>query len=143
MIENDFSSCLFFTTTRLQKISYKIAEDEFQKLGMSPSYVYILLGVHLQPGITQKELCKELHLMPSTLTRLMDKLILKGLVEKKQNGKTSHIYLTSEGKEMHRNIEKLRLKLHDRYKQILGEEEYQHLIKLTNESAKLLELDYL
>lgn len=142
MIENDFSSCLFFTATRLQKISYKIAEDEFEKLGMSPSYVYILLGVHLKPGITQKELCQELHLMPSTLTRLLDKLILKGLVEKKQDGKTSHIYLTEKGIELKNNIDELRFKLHDRYKQILGEENYQILIKLTNESAKLLELLY-
>lgn len=140
MIEENFSGCLFFTATRLQRIASKIADDEFQKLGIAPTYVYILLGVNLKPGITQKELCEELHLTPSTITRLIDKLVLKCLVQRKTEGKSSRIYLTEDGKEMQDYIESFRIKLHERYKKILGEDEYQLLIKLTNNSARLLEL---
>ncbi|HHD2753681.1 TPA: MarR family winged helix-turn-helix transcriptional regulator [Clostridium perfringens] len=139
MLEENFCGCLFFTATRLKKIAAKIAEEELKTLGMSPTYVYILLGVKFKPGITQKELCEELHLKPSTITRLIDKLVIKGLVERRAEGKLSHIYLTEEGEKIQEDIQKYRLKLHNRYKEILGEEEYNLLTKITNDSARILE----
>lgn len=71
---------------------------------MSPTYVYILLGVKFKPGITQKELCEELHLKPSTITRLIDKLVINGLVERRSEGKLSHIYLTESGEKIQEDI---------------------------------------
>ncbi|MDZ4992503.1 MarR family transcriptional regulator [Clostridium perfringens] len=139
MLEENFCSCLFFTATRLKKIAAKIAEDELKPLGMSPTYVYILMGVKFKPGITQKELCQELHLKPSTITRLIDKLATNGLVERRTEGKLSHIYLTESGEEIQEDIQKYRLKLHNRYKEILGEEKYNLLSKITNDSARILE----
>ncbi|MGL5616634.1 MAG: MarR family winged helix-turn-helix transcriptional regulator [Sarcina sp.] len=139
MTEHKFEDCLFFTATRLYRIATKIAEDEFKKLGMSPSYVYILLGVKLKPGITQKELCKELHLTPSTITRLVDKLVGDSFIRKEMEGKLSHIFLTDKGKEIQEEIEIFRESLHKRYKEALGEEDYKNLIKLTNQSAIILE----
>lgn len=139
MLEENFCGCLFFTVTRLKKVAAKIAEDELKPLGMSPTYVYILLGVKFKPGITQKELCEELHLKPSTITRLIDKLAMNGLVERRMDGKLSHIYLTERGEEIQDDIHKYRMKLHDRYREILGEEEYRFLTELTNKSARILE----
>lgn len=138
MLEENFCECLFFTATRLNKIAAKIAEDELKPLGLSPTYVYILLGVKFKLGITQKELSEELHLKPSTITRLIDKLVINGLVERRAEGKLSHIYLTSEGEAIQEDIQKYRLKLHNRYREILGEE-YDLLTKITNESAIILE----
>ena len=106
---------------------------------MSPTYVYVLLGVKFKSGITQKELCEELHLKPSTITRLIDKLVINGFVERKAEGKLSHIYLTKKGEEIQEDIQKYRVKLHNRYKEILGKEEYELLIKITNDSARILE----
>ncbi|WP_027624467.1 MarR family winged helix-turn-helix transcriptional regulator [Clostridium lundense] len=139
MLEQNFCECLFFTATRLKKIAAKIAEDELKLLGMSPTYVYILLGVKFKPGITQKELSEELHLKPSTITRLIDKLVINGLVERRAEGKLSHIYLTKNGEEIQEDIQKYRVKLHNRYREILGKEEYDLLTKITNDSARILE----
>ncbi|PRR77417.1 MarR family protein [Clostridium liquoris] len=139
MLEQNFCQCLYFTATRLKKIAAKIAEDESRLLGMSPTYVYVLLGVKFKSGITQKELCEELHLKPSTITRLIDKLVINGFVERKAEGKLSHIYLTKKGEEIQEDIQKYRVKLHNRYKEILGKEEYELLIKITNDSARILE----
>ncbi|MGN2338312.1 MarR family winged helix-turn-helix transcriptional regulator [Clostridium cagae] len=138
MLEQNFCECLFFTATRLKKIAAKIAEDELKPLGLSPTYVYILLGVKFKPGITQKELSEELHLKPSTITRLIDKLVIKCLVERRPEGKLSHIYLTNDGEKIQEDIQKYRLKLHNRYREILGEE-YNLLTKITNDSARILE----
>lgn len=139
MLEQNFCGCLFFTATRLKKIAANIADEELKPLGLSPSYVYILLGVKFKPGITQKELCEELHLKPSTITRLIDKLVIKGLVERKSEGKLSHIFLTDKGEEIQEDIARFRLKLHNKYKELLGVENYETLTKLTNESARILE----
>ncbi len=138
MLEQNFCECLFFTATRLKKIAAKIAEDELKPLGLSPTYVYILLGVKFKPGITQKELSEELHLKPSTITRLIDKLVINCLVERQPEGKLSHIYLTNDGEKIQEDIQKYRLKLHNRYREILGEE-YNLLTKITNDSARILE----
>ncbi|MGL5867849.1 MarR family winged helix-turn-helix transcriptional regulator [Clostridium chrysemydis] len=139
MLEQNFCGCLFFTATRLKKIAANIADEELKPLGLSPSYVYILLGVKFKPGITQKELCEELHLKPSTITRLIDKLVIKGLVERKSEGKLSHIFLTTKGEDIQEDISRFRLKLHNKYKELLGTQNYDTLTKLTNESAKILE----
>lgn len=139
MLEQNFCECLFFTATRLKKIAAQIAEEELRPLGMSPTYVYILLGVKFKPGITQKELCEELHLKPSTITRLIDKLVIKGLVERRMVGKMSHIHLTEKGEAIQEDIQKYRVKLHDKYKELLGVDEYNFLSKLTNNSARILE----
>ncbi|MBN1044762.1 MULTISPECIES: MarR family transcriptional regulator [unclassified Clostridium] len=138
MLEQNFCECLFFTATRLKKIAAKIAEDELKPLGLSPTYVYILLGVKFKPGITQKELSEELHLKPSTITRLIDKLVINCLVERRPEGKLSHIYLTNDGEKIQKDIQKYRLKLHNRYREILGED-YNLLTKITNDSARILE----
>lgn len=138
MLEQNFCECLFFTAARLKKIAAKIAEDELKPLGLSPTYVYILLGVKFKPGITQKELSEELHLKPSTITRLIDKLVINCLVERRPEGKLSHIYLTNDGEKIQEDIQKYRLKLHNRYREILGEE-YNLLTKITNDSARILE----
>ncbi|HBJ1649214.1 UNVERIFIED_ORG: MarR family transcriptional regulator [Clostridium botulinum] len=138
MLEQNFCECLFFTATRLKKIAAKIAEDELKPLGLSPTYVYILLGVKFKSGITQKELSEELHLKPSTITRLIDKLVINGLVERRAEGKLSHIYLTNNGEKIQEDIQKYRLKLHNRYREILGED-YDLLTKITNDSARILE----
>ncbi|KAI3349277.1 MarR family transcriptional regulator [Clostridium botulinum] len=138
MLEQNFCECLFFTATRLKKIAAKIAEDELKPLGLSPTYVYILLGVKFKSGITQKELSEELHLKPSTITRLIDKLVINGLVERRTEGKLSHIYLTNDGEKIQEDIQKYRLKLHNRYREILGED-YNLLTKITNDSARILE----
>lgn len=139
MLEKEFCGCLFFTANRLNKIAAQIAEEELRKLNMSPTYVYILLGVKFKKGISQKELSEELHLKPSTITRLIDKLVYNGMVERKIDGKLSRIYLTKLGEDIQEDIQMARIKLHNKYKEILGKEEYENLLELTNSSAKLLE----
>lgn len=139
MLEKEFCECLFFTANRLNKIAAQIAEEELKSLNMSPTYVYILLGVKAKEGITQKELSEELHLKPSTITRLIDKLVYNGMVERKVDGKLSRVYLTKLGQDIQQDIEKSRHNLHNRYKELLGSEEYKNILELTNLSAKILE----
>lgn len=139
LLEDKFNNCLFFTTTRLYRAANKLIEEEFKNLGMTSTYVYILLAVEYKNGITQKELAEELHLKPSTITRLIEKLIKDSYITKKMNGKLAHIYLTKKGHSIQDKIEEYRFSLNQKYKKILGDEEYENLLKLTNKSAEILE----
>jgi len=71
------SKCLYFTSNALARKLTKLAEEAFVPLGISPSYAFLLLLVHENPGITPSALSVELNLDPSTITRLADKMILR------------------------------------------------------------------
>jgi DNA-binding MarR family transcriptional regulator len=52
------------------------------------------------PGVQPGALSMELHLTPSTITRLIEKLEEKKLVVRTSEGKTTSVYPTAKSKEM-------------------------------------------
>lgn len=52
------------------------------------------------------ELGQRMHLAPSTVTRLADKLELKGYIKRKSNGRNSNISATEKGIKIHEEIQK-------------------------------------
>ncbi|WP_124064866.1 MarR family transcriptional regulator [Clostridium sp. E02] len=130
------NSCLFFSTSKLAREFGKIAEEAFSKTGLSPSHALLLYLVNQKKEIQQKELGETLHLTPSTITRLIEKLERRRLVEKLSAGK--HVYLkpTPEGLAMQDEIMTAWDKLHEKYSNILTEDETAQFLKL---SGKLLE----
>ncbi|MDF2923953.1 MAG: hypothetical protein K0R57_2867 [Paenibacillaceae bacterium] len=121
MDEGFLHNCLFFTTNRLSRIMTKMAEEEFAPTGMTPMYGYIVRLVNGAPGISQKELSEKLYVAPSTLTRFIDKLESKRLVERKVQGKTVLVYPTVKGNELEETIRQASYRLHQRYEAILGQ----------------------
>jgi MarR family transcriptional regulator, organic hydroperoxide resistance regulator len=138
-MDDDFlHTCLFFTTNRLSRAITKMAEEEFASTGLTPMYGYLIRLVNSAPGISQKELAEKLYIAASTLTRFIDKLEGKQLVERKVQGKTVLVYPTTKGKELEDEIRQSSQKLHLRYSAILGEEASALLSKeLVVSSAKL------
>ncbi|MBA4541731.1 MULTISPECIES: MarR family winged helix-turn-helix transcriptional regulator [Thermoactinomyces] len=122
MIENLLNRCLYFTTQSLAREIRKMAEETFAPIGLSPTYAFIVLVVIEQPGITSTDLGKILHVSPSTVTRFVDKLILKGLVERKTGGKLSKLYPTEAGVQFQSKIQECWDELHKRYSEVLGKE---------------------
>jgi len=139
MVEHLFNNCLYFTVSKLSRVITKMAEEEFAKTGLSPTYGFLLMTVNEKPGISQNEICDILHLAPSTLTRFIDKLEGKGLVTRKSEGKNSFIYSTEEGISKQNEIERAWKDLYERYSSILGYEEGNKLTELTNEAFNLIE----
>lgn len=139
MVENLFNDCLYFTVSKLSRTITKMAEEEFAKTGLSPTYAFLLMTVNEKPGISQNEICQVLHIAPSTLTRFIDKLEVKALVTRKSEGKNSFIYSTEKGINHQREIEKAWMDLYDRYSKVLGYEDGGRLAELTNKAAKKLE----
>jgi len=99
-----------------------MAEDEFSSSGMSPTSAFLLMAVYEKDGISQKELGQILHLQPSTVTRLIEKLSAKNLLYNRMEGRLSLIYATEKGKALEDILNECWNNLRVRYVAILGEE---------------------
>jgi DNA-binding MarR family transcriptional regulator len=133
------AGCLYFSSNKLARTIGKIADEEFKKTGLSPTYAYLISVVNEKEGITQKEIAEILHSAPSTITRFIDKLENKGLLIRKNEGKNSFIYPTQEGKALQKEINKAWGTLHKNYLNILGEEKYKELTHMMNITCMRME----
>ena len=134
--ECKLNGCIFFSVEKLSRVLGKIAEEAFVKTGLSPSHAILLYVVNIRGGIQQKEIGELLHLTPSTITRLVEKLKRKGYLDKQSEGKNAYLQTTSEGLAQQDEITASWNHLQDRYKNILSEEEADQFI---GSCCKLLE----
>lgn len=72
-------------------------DSYFEEFNLSTSYVELLLILLEREEVSQNDLAEEMQLAPSTITRFVNKLVKKGLVEKKKVGRTAVITLSPEG----------------------------------------------
>ncbi|WJH36653.1 MarR family transcriptional regulator [Paenibacillus sp. CC-CFT747] len=80
------------------------------------------MALYEKEGISQKELGQLLHLQPSTVTRLIEKLAAKQLLYSRMDGRLSLIYATDQGKSLEAVLHQCWNKLRGQYKLILGEQ---------------------
>lgn len=130
--------CLYFTANSLARVITRMAEEEFRKTGLSPSHAFLMMLVNDHPGIGQKELCEQLHLAPSTVTRFIDSLVYKGYLTRQSEGKTSKVYATKEGGDLQIPIEDAWKSLHQRYAKVLGLEKGDELTALIDHASHQL-----
>ena len=97
--------CLYFTANSLSRVITRMAEEAFQKTGLSPSHAFLIMLVTDNPGIGQKELSEKLRLAPSTVTRFVDALVYKGYLTRMSEGKASNVYPTEAAKELRAPID--------------------------------------
>jgi DNA-binding MarR family transcriptional regulator len=120
--ESILAKCLFFTSNRLSNIMRKVADESFNNLDISSSYVYLLVIVNQFSGITQSELSEKLDISASTTTRFVDKLVSQDILKKEYEWKTAHISLTDKGKNICEQIDDCFKNLYKSYTDILGED---------------------
>lgn len=94
--------------------------------------------VNANPGITQKELARQLHLTPSTVTRFIDPLAHRGYLTRKMEGKTSEIYPTKKSSQLQETIGMAWHNLFERYNELLGEENSRQLTEMTDQASQKL-----
>ena len=137
--ESKYCGCLYFSSNALARVITRMAEEEFTITGLAPSYAFILMTVSQKPGIQPNEISKEMQLTPSTITRLIEKLENKGLLERKINGKFTAVYPTDKADPILLKVKEAWMNLYKRYSLILGEEEGKTLAKLIIEASRKLE----
>jgi len=130
------NGCLFFSTTKLARELGRLADEAFSKTGLSPSHAVLLYIINVNGEIQQKEVGELLHLTPSTITRLIDKLERKGYVKKQSEGKNVCLRATPEGLTQQEQIIASWNQLQNSYRNILTEEETVRFLEI---SGKLLQ----
>lgn len=90
----------------------QVCREAFQKLDLSEGQPKILLRLRNQDGLLQKELSNQCGVMPATMTALLQNMVVKGLVEKKETrisgGKRGYeIHLTTTGKALAEQVARI------------------------------------
>lgn len=124
-----FSDCIYFNLSSLTRSVTDLWKDEFLKLGLSPSHGYLLFAMVEKPGEQQKDYGDLLDLDASTINRLVDGLISKGLVEKLGSGRGSSLLVTAEGKRLYRKIKKSMELLKSKMNEKLGNSRFKKLVE--------------
>ncbi len=108
-------SSLYFTTSRLYRNVNRLAEEEFKKINIPPSYGMLLLLVDEWKELTPSEISKHLDIKPSTTTRFLDKLQKNKLIHRRVEGRYAYVSLTKQGqlkiREVQGTLETLEVKL--------------------------------
>lgn len=117
----DLSQNLFFLSSAFARKLSAQADDAFATLGLSSSHALILLLVYHEPEIQPSSLSKKLYLKPSTITRLVQKLENRGLVDRRSEGRSTLIVCTNEGAQSAEKINSIWSELLDQKKEELGE----------------------
>lgn len=139
MNSNNLHNCLFFTTNRLSRVITKLAEESFQRYGFSPTHAYLMLAVNEKERVTPTQLAQILHMTPSTITRFVDKLVAKGLLEREVEGKNIFVRSTKKGREAQEDIEKAIMDMYSRYVAVLGEDQAKVVTQMIHETVEMLE----
>lgn len=120
---------LFFLSGALSRKLTNEADEAFATMGLSSSHVLLLWLICNDPDVQPSQLADQMQLKPSTITRLVQKLERRELVEKQSKGRATSIRCTPEGEKMAKDIEQKweqliqhkRDKLGDRYVDVLSE----------------------
>ena len=136
--KSKYCGCLYYSSNALSRLMTKMADEEFASVGLSSSYAFLLMSVNAKPGIQPKELSEQMQLTPSTVTRLIEKMEARGLLERESVGRTTEVYPTKESKKLDAKIKKAWTNLYARYSEIIGEKASQELTDKINLATEKL-----
>ncbi len=116
-----FDRCLYFNTNHLTRTIGKIWQDAFAEVGLAPAHAYLLRLVLEQPGIAQRDICVELHLEKSTITRFVDKMVDQGYLERRSiNAREQNVFPTKKAKKIRPRLEEIGDALYQQMGELVG-----------------------
>ena len=137
--ESKYCGCLYYSANALARIMTKMADNVFASAGLSSSYAFLLMTVNDKPGIQPKEISQQIQLTPSTVTRLIEKMEHRGLIERKHVGRTTEVYPTDASVELNKKIKEAWKGLYNTYSEILEKEKGNKLTTDINDAIQKLE----
>lgn len=130
--ESAFNQCLYFSSSALSRKVEKMAEESWKKIGLAPSHAYLLTLAISEPGIQAGEIAEQLHLTPSTITRLIQKLEEKKLVVRVYEGKSTLVYPTAKSRYLYPKMQECLSEFYEKYTSVLGVDESARFIRNIN-----------
>ena len=137
--ENPYCRCLYYAANALARNLTRMTEDAFGKTGLAPSLGFALMSVNRKPGIQPSEVAEIMMLDPSTVTRLVEKLQAKGLVDRISQGRASRIHPTEAGTVLMPELLAAWATVARSYSAVLGQDPAQALTDQVYDAAVKLE----
>ncbi len=131
-----FGNCLLFNVRNMEQKLTKMADQSFSRINLHPTYGYIITLIGNYEYTKVKVIAEELNLDSSTITRMINKLIKLGYVQKGSDKSKVDLSLTIEGQELLKEVVKCWDDFHSKYKEALSEGE---LTRLESEIANFNE----
>ena len=78
-----FERCLYFNINALTLTINQVWESAYAEFDLSPSHAYLLRLIAEKPGLTPKQISQELKLEKSTVTRFLNALEKKKMLNRK------------------------------------------------------------
>lgn len=138
--DSKYCGCLYNSAATLARNMTKLADEAFSNLGLTSSYAFLLMTVNEKPGVQPSEICHHLQLTPSTVTRLIEKMEYKGLLERKKVGRSTEVYPTKESIKLQPKIKAAWKSLFNNYTKILGKQDSEALVTAIHAANKKLQL---
>jgi MarR family transcriptional regulator, organic hydroperoxide resistance regulator len=117
-----YCGCLYFASGALARSLGRVAQEAFARTGLPPTYAFLLMTINDQPGIQPSEIAAIMHLSPSTVTRLVDKMESKQYLRRSVQGKKSEIFPLQRSKKLDPELRKAWAQLYRNYAKMFGEE---------------------
>ena len=133
--KSQYSNCLCHASNALARNMTALMNKELGKLGLTSSYAYLLMSVADEPGITPKQVSHSLELSQSTVTRLVEKMVFRGLLSRKQDGRNIEITLTEEGRSLMPKVYECIEAFNKNFRELIGEEKVEELTNSIYEAA--------
>jgi MarR family transcriptional regulator, organic hydroperoxide resistance regulator len=86
------------------------AQELLSRLELYPGQEFLLLNLFPQDGLTHSEVAENLCVQPATVTRMLDRLVKSGFVQRRTDDddqRVSRVYLTEKGQELLQPIERV------------------------------------
>ena len=117
-----YCNCLYHSATALARVMSKKADEHFAITGLSSSYALVLMTINDNNGLGPSEIAEEVQLTPSTVTRFLDKMEIKGLISREQCGRNCSVSITEKGKELIPLVQKSWKSLYQDYTETIGKD---------------------
>jgi DNA-binding MarR family transcriptional regulator len=86
------------------------AQELLSRIDLYPGQEFLLLNLWPKDGLTHTEVAENLCVQPATVTRMLDRLVKTGLVQRRTDAddqRVSRVYLTETGQELLQPIEQV------------------------------------
>jgi DNA-binding MarR family transcriptional regulator len=79
------------------------AQELLSRIDLYPGQEFLLVSLWPQDGLTHTEVAEHLCVQPATISRMLDRLVKTGLVQRRtdaEDQRVSRVYLTEKGREL-------------------------------------------
>lgn len=126
-LKDHFNTCLFFASSATARALAKIADVQFKAFDLSPSQGFVLMSIREAPGINVSDLSLVLSLDASTVTKTLEKMALKDLIQRETINKNVRVFLTGRGEEREADARAAWKKTRIAYTKLVGESKVRSL----------------